>query len=57
MIVQTVGLSDFRDAFRACNRSDNFSYEGKKEIVMDYLNDNTSLCGETSQGSFVYAVF
>ena len=27
-----------------------------KEIVREYLNDNTIVCGETSEG-FVYAVF
>ncbi len=27
-----------------------------KEIVREYLNDNTSVCGETEDG-FVYAVF
>lgn len=29
----------------------------KKQAVMDYLCDNTSVCGETEDGSFVYQVF
>ena len=105
-MVQTINLSDFRDAFRSYDRKDNFSYEGlellfdmfeeldpnmeldviaiccdysendwqtianeyniefdddlddddKKEVVRDYLNDNTYLVGETSEG-FVYQAF
>lgn len=105
-MVQTINLSDFRDAFRNMDRKNNFSYEGlellfdmfeeldpnmeldviaiccdysendwqtianeyniefdddlddddKKEVVRDYLNDNTYLVGETSEG-FVYQAF
>lgn len=106
----TVYFNDFREAFRAFNRLDNFSHEGletlfdylmeyedstgeeleldvialccdfnedhyediaknydidisdltegkAKQAVMDYLCDNTSVCGETSSGSIVYQVF
>lgn len=45
MIVQTVGLSDFRDAFRRCNRDDNFSYEGKK-VLFDYLEQYSEDTGD-----------
>lgn len=119
-IVQTVNsVYQFRDAFRACDRHGNFSYEGmqilfdylenlsedigepveldvialcceynestideiisdynievdldssidaqdqeeveeiKREAVRDYLEYNTSVCGETTDG-FVFAVF
>ena len=109
-IVQTIDLYQFREAFRAYNRMDNFSYEGLevlfdyldnlsddigepieldvialcceyyessieeiinnynidvsdaddedeiKTIVDEYLQDNTSVCGEVS-GGFVYASF
>jgi hypothetical protein len=106
----TVYFNDFRDAFRAFDRLDNFSYEGletlfdylmeyedstgeemeldvialccdfnedhhediaqnysididgltegkAKQAVMDYLCDNTTVCGETSSGSIIYQVF
>lgn len=36
MIIQTVSLSDFRDAFRAYDRLENFSYEGC-EVLFDWL--------------------
>ena len=113
-IVQTVGIYEFREAFRLAGRGDQFSYEGLeglevlfdylenysdetgepveldvialcceyyessieelienyeidisdadgdeeeiKSIVDEYLQDNTSVCGETSDG-FVYAAF
>lgn len=28
-----------------------------KQAVYDYLSDHTSVCGETDEGNFVYAVF
>lgn len=109
-IVMTVDKHDFVDAFRRCNRQDQFSYEGlevlfdylenlsedigkpieldvialcceyyessidelienydidvsdaadefeKVDIVRDYLNDSTAVCGEVENG-FVYAAF
>ena len=45
MIVQTVGLSDFRDAFRACDRNENFSHEGKK-VLFEYLEQYSDDTGE-----------
>jgi hypothetical protein len=29
----------------------------KKQAVMDYLGDNTTVCGETKNGCFVYQCF
>jgi len=42
---QTVTFSDFRDAFRAYDRLDNFSYEGAK-VLWDYLEQYEEDCGE-----------
>ena len=110
-IVQSINLSQFREAFRLAGRGDQFSYEGLEvlfdylenlsedtgepieldvidlccdyaessieelieeydidvsdadgdedeieSIVQEYLQDNTSVCGEVS-GRFIYAVF
>lgn len=110
-IVQTVNLSQFRDAFYKADRKESFTYEGLevlfeyleelsdsigesvdldvialcceyeessieeiissysidvsdadgdegqiKEIVLEYLEENTSVCGEV-RGRFVYASF
>ena len=102
-MIQTINVSNFRDAFRACGRKDQFSYEGlgvlfeyfeeidpdfdldvialccdysedspediaqaygidlpedqdeieHKEIVRDYLDNHTSVVGETPKG-FIY---
>jgi len=35
-MIKTVSLFDFRQEFKQCNRSDNFSYEGL-EVLFDYL--------------------
>ena len=35
---QTVTFNDFRDAFRAFNRLDNFSYDGAR-LLFDYLDE------------------
>lgn len=35
---------------------DDYSNE-VKEVVLDYLNDNTSVCGVTGSGTIVYADF
>jgi hypothetical protein len=37
-MIQTINVSDFRDAFRACGRADQFSYEGLGALF-DYLED------------------
>ena len=37
-MIQTINVSDFRDAFRACGRKDQFSYEGLG-LLFDYLED------------------
>lgn len=44
-IVQTVGLYDFREAFKRCNRQDQFSYEGL-EILFEYLEEYSDSTGE-----------
>ncbi len=36
---QTINKSDFRDAFRACGRENQFSYEGLG-LLFDWLEDN-----------------
>lgn len=38
---QTVNLSDFRDAFRQCDRQDQFSYEAL-ELIFDYYEEMES---------------
>lgn len=43
---QSVGFGEFCDAFRACNRSGNFSYEGKC-ILFDYLEGYEEDTGES----------
>jgi|694.fasta_scaffold89352_4 hypothetical protein len=109
----TVSSSDFHDAFRAYDRMENFSYEGRnlifdylesieedtgeemeldviaiccdfnednpldiaknydidlsdcdiedadevKDAVLEYLNENTSVVGETDSGNIVYQAF
>ena len=103
-MIQTINVSDFRDAFRACGRHEQFSYEGlgalfeyleevdggnyeldvialccdysedspediaesygidlpedqdeieHREIVRDYLDNHTTVVGETPNG-FIY---
>lgn len=42
---QTVNVYDFRDAFQACNRADNFSYEGLTALF-DYLEQYEEGTGE-----------
>ena len=37
-MIQTINLSDFRDAFRSMGRKDQFSYEGLGALF-DYLED------------------
>ena len=37
-MIQTINVSDFRDAFKACGRADQFSYEGLGALF-DYLED------------------
>jgi hypothetical protein len=37
-MIQTINVSDFRDAFRAYGRADQFSYEGLGALF-DYLED------------------
>ena len=37
-MIQTINVSDFRDAFKACGRHEQFSYEGLG-ILFDYLED------------------
>ena len=44
MIIQTVSFSSFRDAFRAHDRLENFSYDGSKVLFdwLEELSDDTS---------------
>lgn len=37
-MIQTINVSDFRDAFRACGRHNQFSYEGLTALY-DYLEE------------------
>lgn len=44
-IIQTISFSQFYDAFRSMNRSDNFSYAGK-QALFDYLEEYSDSTGE-----------
>ena len=55
-MIQTINVSDFRDAFRACGRADQFSYEGLgalfeylEEIDPDFELDVIALCCDYSE--------
>ena len=55
-MIQTINVSDFRDAFRACGRRDQFSYEGlgalfdyMEEIAPDFDLDVIALCCDYSE--------
>lgn len=55
-MIQTINVSDFRDAFRACGRADQFSYEGLgalfdylEEIDPDFDLDVIALCCDYSE--------
>jgi hypothetical protein len=57
-MIQTINVSDFRDAFRACGRADQFSYEGLgalfdylEEIDPDFDLDVIALCCDYSEDS------
>lgn len=43
---QSVGFGDFCDAFRAYDRKENFSYEGKR-VLFDYLEEYENSTGES----------
>lgn len=45
MIYTEATLSDFREAFRQCNHSDNFTHEGL-QVLFDYLEDYSKDTGE-----------
>jgi hypothetical protein len=57
-MIQTINVSDFRDAFRACGRANQFSYEGLGALF-DYMEeadpnaelDVIALCCEYSEES------
>lgn len=42
---QIIGFCDFQDTFRFMDRSDNFSYEGKKALF-EYLEEYEEATGE-----------
>lgn len=44
-MIQTITLSDFRDAFRNMGRTDQFSYEGL-ELIFDYIEEYEQDSGE-----------
>lgn len=44
-IITTVNLYDFRESFRACGRTENFSYNGL-EVLFEYLEDMADDIGE-----------
>jgi hypothetical protein len=55
-MIQTINVSDFRDAFKACGRADQFSYEGLgalfeylEEIDPDFELDVIALCCDYSE--------
>ena len=57
-MIQTINVSDFRDAFRACGRADQFSYEGLgalfdylEEIDPDFDLDVIALCCDYAEDS------
>ena len=57
-MIQTINVSDFRDAFRACGRANQFSYEGLtalfdflEEVDPDFELDVIALCCDYSEDS------
>jgi len=44
-MIQTITISDFRDAFRSCGRNDQFSYEAL-ELIFDYIEEYEQDTGE-----------
>lgn len=55
-MIQTINVSDFRDAFRSMGRQDQFTYEGLgalfdflEEVVPDFDLDVVALCCEYSE--------
>lgn len=44
-MIKTITVSDFRDAFRSCGRSDQFSYEAL-ELIFDYIEEYEQDTGE-----------
>jgi hypothetical protein len=58
-MIQTVNFSEFDSAFRACNRSDQFSYQGLnalydylEETDPDYDLDVIALCCDYSEDTW-----
>jgi cytochrome oxidase Cu insertion factor (SCO1/SenC/PrrC family) len=58
-MIQTINLSDFRDAFHACGRQAQFSYEGLtalfeflEEVAPDFDLDVVALCCEYSEDTW-----
>lgn len=47
-------ISDYNIDVSGCDPYDD---DDIKEVVMAFMNDNTAVCGETSDGSVVYALF
>ena len=44
-MIQTITLSDFRDAFKRCGRGDQFSYQAL-ELIFDYIEEYEQETGE-----------
>lgn len=53
---QTINLYQFRDAFRDCNRQDNFSYEGLESLFnwFEELDCDIDLEGRSVTPGFIY---
>ena len=59
-MIQTINVSAFRDAFKACGRADQFSYEALgllfdylEDVNNDYDLDVVALCCEYAEDSVV----
>lgn len=44
-MIKTISICDFRDAFKAAGRGDQFSYDGL-EVIFDYIESYESDAGE-----------
>jgi hypothetical protein len=44
-MIKTISIYDFRDAFKAAGRGDQFSYDGL-EVIFDYIESYESDAGE-----------
>ena len=47
-MIKTISIYDFRDAFKAAGRGDQFSYDGL-EVIFDYIESYESDAGEQTE--------